>query len=710
MEIQFESLRKDIAAHHKQERSFFQDSPHSSHATSSNERPLGTIWKSAPKLKDPNGVEAWVEKMSIFQKINRLSEEEVKEGVLMVLEEPIYRFAKLLLDQKPEIAWGKFVEQMKKRFITTDEVQKRLQFFQRRQGLKKPLMSYIESKVELGRKADSSIDQVEMVRVVQQGLIERYSGLTLTPYNDLKSFIEAARNAARWMERSDKFWQRKQVQVNKITKESSPKASPQPSPNRNGWKSNKTRTFRQSPANTPLQSPRRQMPGSPNSRQGPRINRAFNCYACNREGHFARECPERNVPRNTRANEPYRGNAKKRMIATPRKKLRKVISSYFINGSIPGVEGLINGISVNVVLDTVCGEIVMSKNCASKCGVKIIHRKRNVPSFVKPSGEHLEWCGETNCELELMEIRIPLKLHVISKLSSDVLLGTRSVVIPPFSESVVEVEATDNVKSRELFIHGKNLARNGGFIGCLNGLANSSKLAKKQSWEKLIPYATFAYNTARHESIGISPFECLFGREPLLPTDIMLNRKILKEIQNNKDEDITLCHFKQARAIAEKYLERSLARKTKILGRKRKPMDFSKGQFVLLNIPMGNRGKKSVFDQEYHGPYRIIMRLNKNNYEVEALNVDENGNKFRGIVNVKYMKPYLSPTHRMEDENKVRDETDSDEDVECSTDKDFHPKTIRKRRRPPKRIVLEDNQPKIKRKRGRPRKPCQFAE
>ena len=42
---------------------------------------------------------------------------------------------------------------------------------------------------------------------------------------------------------------------------------------------------------------------------------------------------------------------------------------------------------------------------------------------------------------------------------------------------------------------------------------------KKESWEQFLDTRAFAYNTTQQESNHYSPFELMFGRRTLLPTD-----------------------------------------------------------------------------------------------------------------------------------------------------------------------------------------------
>ena len=42
-----------------------------------------------------------------------------------------------------------------------------------------------------------------------------------------------------------------------------------------------------------------------------------------------------------------------------------------------------------------------------------------------------------------------------------------------------------------------------------------------KEWEECLPIAEYAYNCARHSTTGKSPFEAVYGFNPLSPLDIL---------------------------------------------------------------------------------------------------------------------------------------------------------------------------------------------
>lgn len=44
----------------------------------------------------------------------------------------------------------------------------------------------------------------------------------------------------------------------------------------------------------------------------------------------------------------------------------------------------------------------------------------------------------------------------------------------------------------------------------------------QQNWDELLPYVMMVYRSSAHASTGFTPYKILFGREIVLPVDVVL--------------------------------------------------------------------------------------------------------------------------------------------------------------------------------------------
>ncbi|RWS20997.1 integrase core domain protein-like protein, partial [Leptotrombidium deliense] len=141
--------------------------------------------------------------------------------------------------------------------------------------------------------------------------------------------------------------------------------------------------------------------------------------------------------------------------------------------------------------------------------------------------------------------------------------------------------------------------------------------SKKSHWERSLPFAAFAINTAVHESTGKSPFETVYDRRALIPTDLRLGRRDLKELSKVGDfkDAVVNEHLSAETQVCDK-LGLTQERQLRTLKKRNVPLLLSIGQYVMLNIPHKNH-KIGSLDFRYHGPYRVLGKVNDNAYELE---------------------------------------------------------------------------------------------
>ena len=134
-------------------------------------------------------------------------------------------------------------------------------------------------------------------------------------------------------------------------------------------------------------------------------------------------------------------------------------------------------------------------------------------------------------------------------------------------------------------------------------------------WDSHLPLVEFAYNNSHHTSIGMPPYEMLYGRRCRTPGCWLEPGE--KQFARPEVVQITADKVK----VAKEALRVARDRQKMYADKKRKPKSFEEGDFVLLKVSpwkgiiwFGKRGKLSP---RYIGPYKVIKRVNEQAYQIE---------------------------------------------------------------------------------------------
>ena len=137
-------------------------------------------------------------------------------------------------------------------------------------------------------------------------------------------------------------------------------------------------------------------------------------------------------------------------------------------------------------------------------------------------------------------------------------------------------------------------------------------------WDDHLPFLTMAYNTSVHDSTGCTPFSLVYGREALLPTDLVYPPVNFDQIPCSTGAEYVEFlrnSISETRNMARRHLERTALRQKRNydVRAKNKP-EFKPGDLVRYYYVREKAGNK--FHRCFVGPYVIISRESDMNYKI----------------------------------------------------------------------------------------------
>ena len=178
-------------------------------------------------------------------------------------------------------------------------------------------------------------------------------------------------------------------------------------------------------------------------------------------------------------------------------------------------------------------------------------------------------------------------------------------------------------------------------IQILEDMLRSCVIDLEGSWDRHITLVEFVYNNSFQSSIGMAPYEALYGRKcrtPLCWTELSEKKVIGPDLIQETEEKVTMIR---------KILKVATDRQKSYADMKRKDIRYEIGEKVFLKVSPWKKvmrfGKKGKLSPIFIGPYEVIEKVGPMAYRL-ALPSDLE--KIHNVFHVSMLRRYRSdPSH-----------------------------------------------------------------
>ncbi|KAK2367491.1 hypothetical protein QL285_080769 [Trifolium repens] len=148
----------------------------------------------------------------------------------------------------------------------------------------------------------------------------------------------------------------------------------------------------------------------------------------------------------------------------------------------------------------------------------------------------------------------------------------------------------------------------------LEDLLRACVLDDRGSWDDVLPLIEFTYNNSFHASIGMAPYEALYGRRCQTPLCWYQDGESLivgpEMVQQTTDK------VRKIRAMMKVAQDRQKS----YADRRQRPLEFEEGDHVFLRVTpttgVGRALKAKKLTPKFIGPYQILERVGKVAYRI----------------------------------------------------------------------------------------------
>jgi hypothetical protein len=164
-----------------------------------------------------------------------------------------------------------------------------------------------------------------------------------------------------------------------------------------------------------------------------------------------------------------------------------------------------------------------------------------------------------------------------------------------------------------------------------------------EDWDQFVNFARFAYNSAKHETTGMSPFYLLHGFEPSFIIDTEIS---------NQDHNFASAHYYQNYVLRKFQQARDLARQNTIKvqqdradkSQPKKIKTFNVGDIVMYKRQYTPAGLSSKLVSSWIGPYIVTKCCSEHNVMIKLIDGQDQKEKTVNVRQIKKISSALGKT------------------------------------------------------------------
>lgn len=179
-------------------------------------------------------------------------------------------------------------------------------------------------------------------------------------------------------------------------------------------------------------------------------------------------------------------------------------------------------------------------------------------------------------------------------------------------------------------------------IRTLSNMLKSSIQKSPKDWDKVLSIVEFEYNSAKHKSTGLSPFEVDIGRIPYISNEA----RNLVECTVQCQSSFNFIEKQESyRKLARDSLAAAQSKQKYYADQHRKHVEYKVGEWVMLRVDNNNLKSNSTLPQKwqpkYLGPVEILQKLGPVTYKVE---LPPSMKRAHNVFHVSKFKPATKPS------------------------------------------------------------------